>query len=214
MAQLQRLSQAERTEISDTRMLEAAIDLIVERGAENTTLKEVGEMAGYSRGLAGYRFGNKAGLFEFVVRAIGEEWLQELKKATAGKVGFQAIAAAVDAHYQMCEQTPKRVAAFYILWFGAIGPQSDVKPVIAGIHERRRKDVVRWVIEGVEQGVVSTTVDAQAIAGQFSASIVGILYQWLVNPDDMPAIKALYDNLKQTVELWITPQPRETGENS
>ena len=48
-----RLTQAERTEISDNRMLEAAVELIVDRGPAATSLKEVGLKAGYSRGLAG-----------------------------------------------------------------------------------------------------------------------------------------------------------------
>ena len=38
-----RLTQAERTALSDRRMFEAAIDLINERGTQKTTLKEIGE---------------------------------------------------------------------------------------------------------------------------------------------------------------------------
>ena len=38
-----RLTQIERKEISDAKMLEAAVDLIVERGAGQATLKDVGE---------------------------------------------------------------------------------------------------------------------------------------------------------------------------
>ena len=85
MAKALRLTQVERKEISDAKMLEAAIDLIVERGAEQATLKDVGEKAGYSRGLAGYRFGNKTGLFDFVLRSVGDEWLAELTGVTRGK---------------------------------------------------------------------------------------------------------------------------------
>ncbi|HCC44919.1 MAG TPA: TetR family transcriptional regulator, partial [Gammaproteobacteria bacterium] len=48
-----RLTQAERTEISDNRMLEAAVSLIVDYGPSATSLKEIGLRAGYSRGLAG-----------------------------------------------------------------------------------------------------------------------------------------------------------------
>ena len=43
-----------------------------------STLKEVGLMAGYSRGLAGQRFGSKEKLFAFVLRQIGENWLGHL----------------------------------------------------------------------------------------------------------------------------------------
>ena len=77
------LTQVERKEISDAKMLEAAVNLIVERGAGLVTLKDVGEKAGYSRGLAGYRFGNREGLFDFVLRSVGDEWLAELTQVTA-----------------------------------------------------------------------------------------------------------------------------------
>ena len=96
MAKALRLTQVERKEISDAKMLEAAIDLIVERGTDQATLKDVGERAGFSRGLAGYRFGNKAGLFDFVLRSVGDEWLGELTVVTRGKYGYEAMAAALD----------------------------------------------------------------------------------------------------------------------
>ena len=54
-----RRTQAERTALSDARMFDAAMQLIVEQGTHATTLKEVGERAGYSRGLASSRFGSK-----------------------------------------------------------------------------------------------------------------------------------------------------------
>ena len=62
-----RRTQAERTEISDNRMLEAAVELIVDRGPAATSLKEVGLKAGYSRGLAGQRFGSKDKLFALCI---------------------------------------------------------------------------------------------------------------------------------------------------
>ncbi len=203
MSKAERLSQAERTQLSDARMLSSAVSLIVEKGPEVLSLKEVGELAGYSRGLAGYRFGNKAGLFDFVIHTIGEQWLQQLKTATEGKTGYEAIAAATDAHYEMCKEAPDNLAAFYILWFGAIGPQSEVRSVIAAIHERRNKDVVRWIRNGIEDGSLPPHVDPEAIAGQFSASIVGILYQWLLTPENNVDVKALFHHLKSSIRLAL-----------
>ena len=54
-----RMTQAERTALSDARMFESAKQILVEKGTHNTTLKEIGERAGYSRGLASNRFGSK-----------------------------------------------------------------------------------------------------------------------------------------------------------
>ena len=198
-----KLSQAERTELSDARMLDAAVQLIVEHGTVKTTLKDVGELAGYSRGLAGYRFGNKAGLYEFVVRSIGEKWLKALTKATEGLTGYDAIEAAIDTHYCMCVKAPKDVRAFYTLWFGAIGPGSEVKQVISNIHARRHQDVEQWVEQGIHQGTIDPSVNADAFAGQFGSASIGIIYQWLINPEDLNSTKRLYDNLKHTVQLWL-----------
>jgi AcrR family transcriptional regulator len=190
-------TQAERTALSDARMLDAAVQLIVERGAEGTTLKEVGELAGYSRGLAGYRFGSKAQLFSFIVRSVGEEWLRELGQAVENKVGLDAILAAADAHYHFVLEAADRIRAFYILWFISIGPDVEFKQVIAHVHERRQKDVEDWIRRGVAEGKVRNDVDVRGIADQFCAAIIGIVYQWLVAPDADDSIRQLHEGLKQ-----------------
>lgn len=190
-------TQAERTALSDARMLDAAVQLIVERGADGTTLKEVGELAGYSRGLAGYRFGSKANLFSFIVRSVGEEWLRELGQAVEHKVGLDAILAAADAHYHFVLEAADRIRAFYILWFISIGPDLEFKQVIAHVHERRQKDVEAWIRRGVAVGKVRKDIDVRGIADQFCATIIGIVYQWLVAPDAHDSIKQLHEGLKR-----------------
>ena len=195
--------QADRTARSDARMVDAAVRLIVERGIERTTLKEVGELAGYSRGLAGYRFGSKGGLYGFVVKAIAEDWLKELTRVTQGKAGIDALVAATDAHYRFCVDAPDHVRAFYILWFESIGPGSAYKDVIAGIHQRRQRDVTEWIRDGIAAGQIDSTVNAAGVASQFCASIIGIVYQWLVHPDALEEIEAMHNDLKQTMQLLL-----------
>ncbi len=200
-----RLTQAERTALSDERMLETVIKLIIERGTEKTTLKEVGELAGYSRGLAGYRFGSKQGLFSFVVRAISDKWLLELKKVTEGKFGIDAINSATDAHYRFCLNAPDHVRAFYILWFESISPGSEAKDVIAAVHQRRQRDVIKWIERGIEAGAIHARVNVEAIATQFCSALVGIVYHWLVNPDSIDEIEELHKGLKRTMGTVLIP---------
>lgn len=201
-----RITQVERSAMSDQQMLNAAVQLIVERGTEKMTLKDVGEMAGYSRGLAGYRFGSKSGLLIFVLKSIGEEWLQELKAVTEGKTGLDALCAATDAHYRFCVDAPEHVRAFYILWFESIGPKAELKDVINAIHERRYRDVSDWINKGIEHGKIDASVDAEKIAGQFCASIIGIVYQWLARSDDLQQVKELYDDLKLAMTILLSSE--------
>ena len=197
-------TQAERTALSDGRMLETAIALIVERGSGKTTLKEVGERAGYSRGLASYRFGSKAGLLSFVVRAIGDEWLHELTSGTEGKIGIDAIHAATEAHFRFVQDAPDHVRAFYILWFESISPGSDVRNHIVRVHQRRGRDVASWIAQGIEAGVVNAEILPREIADQFSSSIIGIVYHWLVNPGAVEQLRGMHDGLKSTMQMLLT----------
>ena len=196
MQELQRISHAERTDISDSKMLESAIELIVDKGTDKTTLKEVGELAGYSRSLAGYRFGNKNGLFEFILRSVGEEWLQSLKTVTKNKSGIEAITNALQEHCRICLSAPKHIRAFYILWFESIAVESLVKDAVSNIQSRRRRDVESWI----ENSNYSGTLNSFDLAEQFNASVLGIAYHWLANPNDKISIKKLHNNLIITMQ--------------
>ena len=55
-------TQAERVATSDRALIDAAIELIAERGYDRSTLAAIGEQAGYSRGLVTQRSGNKENL--------------------------------------------------------------------------------------------------------------------------------------------------------
>jgi len=198
----QRLTQAERTEISDERMFEATITLIVERGTLATSLKDVGMLAGYSRGLAGHRFGSKDKLFDFVLRRLGEFWLAQLKRATGTKVGLAAIEKALDQHYQFCVEAPDYVRTFYTLWFESVSDDSDLSRTIKGIHQRRFQDVVNWILKD-SSIAVETKREADLIAAQFSATVVGIVYYWLANPEKINETKSLHEGLKSNIRHMI-----------
>lgn len=198
-----RRTQAQRTALSDARMLDAAVALICERGTDGTTLKEVGERAGYSRGLASYRFGNKGGLFAFMLRSIGETWLRELSRTVRNKVGLDAILAATDAHHAFITDGTNHIRAFYILWFDSIGPDAELKTLVANIHERRRRDVAAWIKSGIDAEQISAAVDVDGTADQFCAAIIGIVYQWLVAPDNQQHIHDLHESLKLQTALSL-----------
>ena len=120
--------------MSDQRMFEATVDLIFEYGTAATSLKEVGVKAGYSRGLASHRFGNKDALFSFVLRRLGELWLSQLTASTQALTGLEAVEKAVQQHYQFCADAPKQVRTFYTLWFEAVNTESELSDAIESIH--------------------------------------------------------------------------------
>jgi AcrR family transcriptional regulator len=207
------MSQPERSALSDARMADAAVALICERGAGDTTLKDVGLRAGYSRGLASYRFGSKAGLWSFLIRTIGEEWLAALQQAVVGTSGVDTIHAAVDAHCRFLLDSSERIRAFYVLWFESVGPDPALREVITGAHQRRQRDVEAWIRGGIESGTVRSDVDVPAVAEQFCAAIIGIVYTWLVSPLAHAEVHHLHAGLKQQMTTALPP-PRSASRRS
>lgn len=196
-------TQAERTEKSDQKMFDATVRLVVERGPAATSLKDVGVLAGYSRGLASHRFGNKDNLFGFTLRRLGDIWLTQLTTATEGHIGLAAVHKALDQHYQFCVDAPDYVRTFYKLWFESVNASSELSDVIKGIHARRHQDVMTWVASDPSLSE-SVKQNADQIAGQFGASVIGIVYYWLANPQDLRQTKSLHDGLKQTMTQLLT----------
>ncbi|MFT7220136.1 MAG: AcrR family transcriptional regulator [Candidatus Azotimanducaceae bacterium] len=198
-----KLTQAERTGISDNRMLEAAVKLIVDHGPAATSLKEIGLVAGYSRGLAGQRFGSKDALFAFVLRQVSDIWLGQLKQATQSLTGIDAIHHALEEHYKFCVEAPDQVRAFYNLWFESVNAGSELAAIIGNIHKRRHQDMVSWIMAAPSISD-KTKKNSDPIAAQFCASVIGIVYYWLANPSDLAGTKTLHDNLKNTMTLLLS----------
>jgi AcrR family transcriptional regulator len=176
-----RRTQADRTEISDQRLTDAAVQLLLQKGVRGTTLAELGRLAGYSRGLATHRFGSKAGLLQHVLQRASARWLALLQSKVGDTVGADALCAAVDAHLELLRKSPDDVRVMYLLWFTSIDPGSEYRANVARVHQAQRDDIRRWIKLGQQRRLVPAHVDASRVAEQFCASMAGMACQWLVN---------------------------------
>jgi AcrR family transcriptional regulator len=138
-------TQAERTALAHSSMIEAAIELLNTVGVQGTTLAAIGETAGYSRGLATHHFGSKAGLFREVLKRISAAWNEDLTGKLGGKTGLQAITTAIDSHLAHALRHPEYIRAQNILWGAAMDPSSEFKPNVAEFMRIQRGSVAGWV---------------------------------------------------------------------
>jgi len=177
-----RPTQAERTALAEEKMVNATIELLNSVGLARTTLIAIGERAGYSRGLASHHFGSKSGLFRTVLKHITSVWTRELQYNLQGKTGLGAILAALDTHRNHMLHYPEHARAMNILWTGSFDPASEFKPNVIEFHRLQREAAEAWIRDGQETGEIKQDVDAAGFGEQFYASLLGLNYQWLVNP--------------------------------
>lgn len=202
-----RPTQAERTALAEKKMVEATISLLNTAGLAGTTLIAIGEAAGYSRGLASHHFGSKSGLFRKVLKNITAVWTEELQRNTRGKIGLQAILAALDAHRDHIRRLPGHARAMFILWSGSFDPASEFKPNVIEFHKIQREAAATWVVEGIKNGQIRSDVNPVSFGEQFYASLLGINYQWLVNPE--LDLHTTFDVLKNNIVALTGQKPSE-----
>jgi AcrR family transcriptional regulator len=196
-----RRTQAERTALSDRKLIQAAIELMVARGIQGTTLQAVGEKAGYSRGLATHRFGSKAGLFAKVLEVASADWIVRVQTAVGDRVGLDALCAATDAAERFFLEQPEEVRAMYLLWFLSLDPSADHQVNLANVHHAQRRDAAAWIRAGQRARLLDASLDPDRVAEQYAASMAGIAYQWLANPK-MP-LAAMFCQLKSDLRARL-----------
>lgn len=192
-----RMTQSERTAMSDERMFKAARELLVERGTHNTTLKEIGERAGYSRGLASNRFGSKEKLFSQMVQDFNRRWAEELASFVGDRRGLPAIMGAFSAVEHFLISNSDEMKSLYILWFESMTSHDEVRQMLASSHKTYRRDVQRWVRQGIEDGTIRPAIDPASYAVEFAALIFGLIYQWLVNSSAI-SIHAVFQHYRRS----------------
>ena len=171
-------------------MIDAAIELILEHGVQKTTLAAIGEKAGYSRGLATYRFGSKAGLYDAVCKSISRRWLDYLNERVGAQAGIDAMCTALDSFFDFISAYPRDAQVLQILYGGAASPTAEYRETSVNIHQRQLDDVADWVRAGIDDGSIRPDVDPRSVAAQYIAYISGMTYLWLINPSSIDFSKA------------------------
>ncbi|MEK9920527.1 MAG: TetR family transcriptional regulator [Luminiphilus sp.] len=196
-------TQAERSALSDQRMFEVAIELVNERGTAKTTLKDIGERAGYSRGLASYRFGSKDGLWMELFARFDEIWKAHLSQYLAGQSGIGALRAAMQAQRDIFSRESGYLRAMYILWYESLGRESDIRASLARHHVIYRRDVRQWIEQAQAAGDARPDIDAEHFAVAYCSTMFGTIYQWVVAPDAID-INTFFDSFAASTLAAIT----------
>ena len=140
-AAAERRSQTERREEAEHRLLQAALEIVARRGSVRMTLAEVGEAAGYSRGLPAHRFGNKAGLVHALAGYIGERFGQQREQGPKPEPGLDAILGNIRFYFSLAS-APSRAAAAR-----RAGAPARVRPVAQPVAQPVARPVAQPVAQ-------------------------------------------------------------------
>lgn len=175
-----RQTQFERRDEAERRIIEATIRLISQRGFANLTLSEIGEEAGYSRGLPAHYFGKKDTLLLAVATHILGEFRRYAYRNVlpSTKPTFEQV---LRIYVKAVKHNPDITRATVMIYSEAL-----VNPVIAG----RIQEIIRQRIEAlaadirleIEAGRMSASLDPECEAAAIFAFLRGALMLHAIDP--------------------------------
>jgi len=178
----QRQTQAERKAMSERRLLDAAADLVAERGIAATTFEKVGERAGCSRGLVSQRFGSKDGLIAALVKDVREQFEQEISESQLNELSpHEALIGFVDLYFSALWQH-RTQSAYHVLLAESISAQPQLRPLFADVHDKVREQLRDFIERAQKERTIPSTIDADATALSVGALLLGMTIQSIVNP--------------------------------
>lgn len=183
-----RRTQEERRREAETRLLDAAILLIARRGILQTSLGDVGEAAGYSRGLPSHHFKAKAGLIE-AVRAEILRRMAALMTPPAGVNGLDALSAVIGAVIGAAREP--LASAFLEFQKAAMPLDSTDRPALTAFAREAAAKLEVHVRAGQATGEIRAGVDPRVQAQLLLASLRGVLAQQLLSAEPPPAQVAI-----------------------
>jgi AcrR family transcriptional regulator len=166
-------------------LLEAAVELIAEKGWEATTAAEIGRRAGYSRAMVHARYGSKDAILETL---FATEYEKKLSPALdPDSSGLQQALAHVDRITQLDTEDSDLVRAIFVLTFEAVKATSPAGPRIRMWLERAAQMVEAGLRNGIVDGSVRPDIDIDRAVNDFGAAVLGTAYQWIMQayPYDM-----------------------------
>jgi AcrR family transcriptional regulator len=180
------LTQPQRVETSNRRLVEAAVELIAEKGWEATTAAEIGRRAGYSRAMVHARYGSKDAILEAF---FTHEYVLRLSPAPEPDApGLDEALAHFDRIQQIYAEAPDFLRAMFAMTFEAVKTTSPVRPVLQEWLTRGVENVEAGLRKGIVDGSVRPDIDVVRAVNDISAAVFGVAFQWLALADryDLP----------------------------
>ena len=188
------MTKQEQRELSERRIIASTLSLIAERGVSGATLAEIGERAGYSRGLPAHLFGNKDALLaECMRRLMVDYWVDNFPEVD--ELGpYGALIAAVEKWINDLTENPQLPRAHLLLLQEAVSAVAKTNypqfvPIAQKFVSGSEQRFYSYIVAGQEAGELRKQVDARFEAILIHTTLRGVSQRWLIQPSSIDIVQ-------------------------
>ena len=185
---------AERRLEAETKIVQAAFEIVARRGVDQLTLAEAGEEAGYSRALPAHYFENR----EALLAAVAEHAVKNYRKRLSEQItpvddGIHSLLATIAFYLDDSRGWSKKLRAFHeVMNAGLRWP--SIAEVVSRLNQEWIERIAAQIRTAQRLGDIRSDVDPVAEAVAISGAMRGIMAQWLIAPKsiDLDAVRDAY----------------------
>lgn len=181
-------------------LVQAAFNLIAERGFEGLRTRDVAARAGVNIATLHYYFATKEDLIRSVMGMLAEKFRTQQVPylATQPRRPLTELRQELqDAQYQV-QESPELFTVLFELFMRSTRDPA-IKALMQDMDAQWREHITTYLSEGVAQGVFRQDLDIAAAASGLVALIKGSVIEMMTNPDAFPAAR-----FNSEVERWLT----------
>lgn len=176
-----RRTQAERRAESEQRLIQAAIELIVEQGLENTTLADIGRRAGASHAAVNHRFGSKDDLVDRIIEVATEFYAQVASERIGKRRGLDALLQVCDVYLDLVVGANPLGRVHVILWSEAIATTATRRSAQLDWDRLFRDFLTMMIEDGIAEGAVRSDLTVAETALTIIGALRGIAMQLMLD---------------------------------
>ncbi len=185
-------------------MLDAAVRLLAEKGFARLTLNEVGEAAGYSRGLPAHYFGRKNDLLAAVAGDIVLRFTKRVRRGQSEdqQAGIAALLRAADLYLEGVSKDPTTMRALLVILTEAIS-HPDLFPGIIELNRASADALAGPIRAGQARGEIRADIDPDTQGVMILGQLCGVVAQWLMDREtiDIDRLRLQFaQSLRRSVE--------------
>jgi AcrR family transcriptional regulator len=175
-------TQEQRRIEAERRLVRAAAELVSEIGPARVTLANVGERAGYSRGLATHHFGSKGALMQRLVDTVTSQFRDAIFEESQSDSPIDELRQLIQFYFCVVSDLQPANRARLVLWADAVaGPSEDVRPRMISADREFREEIEKRIRLAASAGDVRASVDAHGLATVIIAMLRGVALQRMLD---------------------------------
>ena len=196
----ERKTQEERRGEAEQRLIEAAAAMVSEAGPAKVTVANVGERAGYSRGLVSHHFGSKRVLMQRLVESVTYQFREALFDQQQSSDALGELRTLIDIYFDVVSDLQPINRARLVLWADAVAnPSDDIRPAMVNADQEFREEIEKRLHQAIATSQVPPNVNAHGLATVIIAMLRGVALQSLIDDDiDLAAARFEIEQLLLT----------------